>query len=203
MEKNNNTSALLNEALENIVFQFIKIGEAELKLADDFRDTLKRTREAIVQNFDIKDPEFITLKEQLEQYFKNRDFEKITSEDMNKDISVLNKIYDAAIELNRKNAELQRKYDGDIKFARIHKAVIRDRLLDADEVKIFTVLNNIKHQIDEKLLQQDLLQNKNFFGKEVKRDVALGFGDIPFDTIDLIKDNIVKEYVNERAGIQW
>lgn len=203
METDSHTSALLNEALENIIFNFIKVGEEELKMADDFRDILKRAREAVAHNFDQKDPEFITLREQLEQYFKNRDFEHITADEMNKDIITLTHIYDEATDLNRRNAEIQSKYDGDVKFARIHKSVVRDRLLDADEAKIFTILSGIKHQLDGRLLQQDLLQNKSFFGREVKRDVASGFGDIPLETIDLIKDNIVKEYVNERSGIQW
>lgn len=203
METDSHTSALLNEALENIIFNFIKVGEEELKMADDFRDILKRAREAVAHNFDQKDPEFITLREQLEQYFKNRDFEHITADEMNKDIITLTHIYDEATDLNRRNSEIQSKYDGDVKFARIHKSVVRDGLLDADEAQIFTILSGIKHQLDGRLLQQDLLQNKSFFGREVKRDVASGFGDIPLETIDLIKDNIVKEYVNERSGIQW
>lgn len=47
---------LLNIALEDVVFNFKKIGKSELVLADDLKDLLRKTREALAGNFDTKDP---------------------------------------------------------------------------------------------------------------------------------------------------
>src|SRR5690606_38751674 len=45
------TQNLLNAALEDILFQFVKIDEKELVLADEFRNNLGKTREALQRNF--------------------------------------------------------------------------------------------------------------------------------------------------------
>ena len=47
IEQGHDTSSLLNQALEDVVFRFEKIGEAELKLADELKDILRRTRETL------------------------------------------------------------------------------------------------------------------------------------------------------------
>src|SRR5690606_27966961 len=64
----NDTDAtnLLNTALEDIFFTFTKISEEEMILADELKNDLRRTREALLHNFDPKDPRFISLKEELE-----------------------------------------------------------------------------------------------------------------------------------------
>ena len=51
------TAHLLNEALEDVYFQFVKIGEAELKLADDLKYIMRKVREGLAGNFDQEDPE--------------------------------------------------------------------------------------------------------------------------------------------------
>lgn len=63
---------LLNAALEDIIFQFIKVGEEELKLADELKDQLRKTREALQSNFDQNDPVFVNLREELERLFKKK-----------------------------------------------------------------------------------------------------------------------------------
>lgn len=50
------TAHLLNEALEDVYFQFVKISEAELKLADDLKDIMRKVREGLAGNFDQDDP---------------------------------------------------------------------------------------------------------------------------------------------------
>lgn len=45
-------------------------------LADQLKDTLRRTREALANNFDQQDPQFITLKEELERLFKKKETQR-------------------------------------------------------------------------------------------------------------------------------
>ncbi len=63
-----NITGLLNMALDKIDFNFRKISESELVIADKFRENLERTRVELERNFDKKDPEFISLYEELKGY---------------------------------------------------------------------------------------------------------------------------------------
>ncbi|MEF1303567.1 hypothetical protein QTO17_16870, partial [Vibrio owensii] len=45
IESSTDTTNLLNAALEDVVFMFTKVGESELKLADELKNTLRKTRE--------------------------------------------------------------------------------------------------------------------------------------------------------------
>ena len=70
LENNVDSSNLLNVALEDVIFAFTKVNEEEMILADELKDTLQRTRESLGDNFDPQDPEFISLKEELERLFR-------------------------------------------------------------------------------------------------------------------------------------
>lgn len=48
LESGTDTVNLLNVALEDVIFSFVKVGEEELVLADKLKNTLHRTREALV-----------------------------------------------------------------------------------------------------------------------------------------------------------
>src|SRR4030095_16301695 len=56
LQHNVDTSNLLNVALENVVFMFRKTGEAEMVIADQLKDMLRKTRESLGHNFDPNDP---------------------------------------------------------------------------------------------------------------------------------------------------
>ena len=64
LENNVDSTNLLNIALEDVIFAFTKIGEGEMLLADELKDTLRKTREGLSSNFDPQDPKFISLKEE-------------------------------------------------------------------------------------------------------------------------------------------
>lgn len=72
LENNDATVNILNIALEDVLFSFIKVKEEEMVLADQLKNTLQKTREALGGNFDQKDPEFISLKEELERLFRKK-----------------------------------------------------------------------------------------------------------------------------------
>ncbi|MGT8871906.1 hypothetical protein ACVV4A_06365 [Escherichia coli] len=62
-----------------MIFEFHKVGEEELVLADELKETLRRTREALAANFDQQDPQFVSLKDELERLFKKRNSAKSPS----------------------------------------------------------------------------------------------------------------------------
>ena len=97
------TAHLLNEALEDVYFQFVKIGEAELKLADDLKDIMRKVREGLAGNFDQEDPEYISLREELERIFKKKNLAEVGQEEMQANIATLQTVYAKIKELNRQS----------------------------------------------------------------------------------------------------
>lgn len=155
---------LLNIALEEVIFRFIKVGEAEMVLADKLKNTLRQTREALAGNFDQQDPHFITLKEELERLFKKKNLSEVTQEDMQANIGALTAIYEQIKELNRQNALLRDKYTGDAKYARIHKRLQERKTLPESERRVHEALMCLKWAADAKFLQNtSLLQNESYF----------------------------------------
>ncbi len=73
---------LLNVALENVLFMFRKVSEEELIIADQLKDILRKTREALGGNFDQKDPEFISLYDELKRLFDKKNLDEISQEEM-------------------------------------------------------------------------------------------------------------------------
>ncbi|MGJ0353962.1 type I restriction endonuclease subunit R [Aliarcobacter cryaerophilus] len=210
LETGADTSNILNLALEDIVFMFKKIGEEELVLADKLKDTLRKTREALAGNFDKKDSVFISLKEELERLFKNKNLSEVTQDEMSSNIGTLNKIYEKIKELNRENELLKTKYNNDPKYARVHKRLMEKEEFNKNERKIFEALSGVKTDADEKVLSNtEMLNNDSYFEMENGKFVINRFKneqkfDLNFDSTKFINSLVVKEYINEFNGVyEW
>lgn len=194
---------LLNTALEDIIFQFIKIDESELVLADEFKDILRKARESLQHNFDQQDIHFVTLREELERLFKKKNLNEVTQHDMVENMHLLQKIYDKAKELNRKNALLKAKYENDEKYTRIHKRLTEKGTLNAKESQLHRALMQVKQQVDEKLINQDdLRKNEPYFKRYLLQLVVQEFKkneNIPLDyaTTETINNMIANEYLQQ------
>lgn len=202
------TSNLLNIALEDVIFLFKKVSEDELILADRLKETLRRTRETLLQNFDTKDPEFINLRDELERMFKKKNLDEITQDQMNENIVMLNQIYDKIKELNRKNALLSAKYDLDEKYTRVHKRIRQNGEIIARDTELHNALSDVKLIADEHILNnQSLLNNESYFNKYLLKLVYQEFKqkhqiDVNADTTRYINNLIANEYLNEYQGIR-
>ena len=207
LESGQDTSNLLNRALEDVIFKFIKIGEEELVLADELKNTLRKTREALASNFDQQDPKFVTLKEELERLFKKKNLSEVTQEDMVANIGALNKIHDRVKELNRQNNQLRQKYLGDTKYTRIHKRLEerqnQQRDINASERKIFEALIGVKQDADEQVLNNNqILDNEGYFERQMMPLVITHFMKeqqikLNADASRYINHLVVAEYLKE------
>ncbi|BAV11134.1 hypothetical protein MOSL_0561 [Moraxella osloensis] len=197
------TTNLLNQALEDIVFQFKKVSEAELKLADDLKDSLRKTREGLLSNFDKDDPEFIALREELERIFKKKNLGEVSQVEMRENMALLDSIYVKVKELNRKNELIRNKYEGDAKFARIHKRLMAKSEMSREQAKIHEALTGVKADADEKVLNlSQILENVSFFENQMMPSVIKRFKmeqKLPLDVqaIKSINQMILKEYLEE------
>ncbi|MDO8961877.1 MAG: DEAD/DEAH box helicase family protein [Methylophilus sp.] len=201
-----NTANLLNIALEDIIFKFIKIGEQELVLADQLKNTLRQTREALASNFDQQDPKFISLKEELERLFKKKNLSEVTQQEMTANIVVLEKIHTRIKELNRENNQLRQKYHGDVKYARIHKRLQEKGDMSQNERKIFEALSGVKHDTDKQVLvNHQLIENESYFTRMVMPSVIGRFvNEQAFNlnpsSSNYINQLVVTEYMKEFHG---
>lgn len=206
LESNADTTGLLNIALEEVLFKFVKVGEEELVLADQLKNTLRRTREDMSDNFDQQDPKFITLKEELERLFKKKRLSEVTQEEMTANIGALSAIHDKVKELNRQNNQLRAKYQGDAKYTRIHKRLMERGTLSETERRLFDALSGVKQQADDQVLQNtQLLANEAFFERMMMPLVIGEFQNrqkikLNPDASRTINQLVVAEYRNEFAS---
>ncbi|MFN2355234.1 MAG: type I restriction endonuclease subunit R [Desulfopila sp.] len=206
IESRADTTGLLNVALEEVLFLFTKVGEEELVLADELKNTLRRTREALADNFDQQDLRFITLKEELERLFKKKKLSEVSQEEMTANIGALDAIHEKVKELNRKNNQLRAKYQGDAKYTRIHKRLMERSTLSKTERRIFEALTGVKQQADDQVLQNtQLLTNEAFF-ERMMMPIVIGEFQIRQkiklnpDAAHSINGLVVDEYRNEFAS---
>lgn len=201
------TQALLNTALDQINFTFLKIGEEELTIADKWQETAEKTRKAFLQNLDPKDPEYISLYEELKRIMSKKNIEELTAEDMQKSIKELEELKKKMDQKNQKDQTLCNKYNGDPKFMRIHKRLKENPppIIPSDTL-LQQVLLNIKYETDNLLLS-----NSNVISNEAYFDSQLGSFVIPelqkqkvsftLPQAKMMINIIKKEYTGELVGM--
>lgn len=161
-------SAILNLALEEIEFQFRKVSESEMVIADAFREALIKTQREMAGTFDPKDPEYITLLEELQRILGKKNIEELTSEEMTSAMSDLDRIYRAAQQKNLADRMLMDKYEGDAKYMRTHKRLRETPPPIATDYVLNQILLALKHRVDSKVLaNHDLLNNETYFTRDL------------------------------------
>lgn len=157
-------SAILNLALDQIEFTFKKVSENELVIADKFRETLERTRRAVQGTLDPKDPEYITLLEELQRLLAKKNIEELTADEMTANMEELERIRKAAEQKNHADSMLAAKYEGDVKFMRTHKRLKENPPPIAGDVTINQILLSLKHSVDAQIIANShLLDNEPYF----------------------------------------
>jgi type I restriction enzyme R subunit len=206
LENNVDTSNLLNIALEDVLFAFVKVKEEEMVLADQLKNILQKTRESLGGNFDPKDPLFVSLKEELERLFKKKNLNEVTKEEMERNIKELEKIYKSSKELERTNQLLRAKYDNDAKYARLHKRLMEKDPLTDSESKLFEALQSLKKEVDAQVLQNSkMMENESYVERMMVKMVIEQLKNkhhLPLNAekAKVINGLMVKEYMNEFHG---
>jgi len=206
LKNNIDNTNILNIALEDVLFHFTKISEEELILADQLKDTLRKTRETMASNFDKKDPEFVSLYEELKRLFDKKNLDEVTQDDMRHNIGALNKIYEKIKELNRRNNLLKDKYNSDPKYARIHKRLVEKGNVSKKESEIFAALQSVKSNADLQVMQMNkLLEQEDYFSRQMIQLVIDQFKNknkinLTAESSKYINNLIVNEYIAEFYG---
>lgn len=197
---------ILNIALEDVLFTFRKVSQAEMVIADELRETLRRTQEGLRGTIDPYDPAFVTLKEELERLFKKKNLAEITQAEMIENIAALNGIHARARELERKNQLLRAKYANDEKYARLHKRLLEKGEPTANERKLFEALTAFKAEADARISQNArILTNEAFAKSEMTRLIIEQLKNkhhlpLTAESTQFINNLVMKEYLAEFRG---
>jgi len=196
-------SAILNLALDEIDFQFKKVSESELVIADKFRDRLERTRREMQHNLDPKDPEYVTLLEELQRLLSKKNIEELTADEMTANITELDRIRKVANQRNLADQMLAAKYENDPKFMRTHKRLKETPPPLASDPVLHKILLSLKHKIDGRvILNERLLNNEPFFMQNlyplIKNELVENSVQYTASQVIYIATTISNEYFSER-----
>lgn len=203
MQKSEDMTELLNTALDQVEFHFRKVSESEMVIADQFQDILEKTRRELERSLDPKDPEYVSLLDELKRIFKKKNIEELTADEMKEHIQDLERIRKAAAQQNLRDQMLCSKYGNDAKYMRTHKRLkASPPPIGADSV-IFDVLMGVKAAVDQKILKnQRMMDNHAFFSQEIMPSIIQSCrksGVKPtLDQVKFIDQCISTEYFAER-----
>ena len=207
IDSSEDMSQILNMALDQIDFQFRKIKEEELIIADAFRDTLEKTRREIVDRcLDPKDPEYISLLDELKRVFKKKNIEELTAEEMKQMMGDLNALKKKAEKRNLADRMLAVKYSGDVKYMRTHKRIMNSPPPITDAVTIHRILMTVKSKADDQIAHnENILDNEEYFIKSLQPIILRAcMGEkVKLDKPQLmfIDNCLSKEYILERDWV--
>ncbi len=209
-------TAAVNEAMMHIEFSFNCISKEELQIIDggsELETKYKRALRGLLDNFDKEDPEYITLEQAFREIFQKHGFQPNTVAEYNEELHALNDILQRIEALKRANEALIQHYDGDLKFAYVHKRIREENMsrqthhenpiisfYDAD---IVDSMMDVKRAVDEKVYNQSSILKKDaFFNQTVMKEVAQALHKIPEispkpQDFVFVQSRIAKQYLDE------
>lgn len=205
-------SGMINEALATIDFRFRKRGENELEIGSDIKEEMKQKRQALSGEMqaciDMDDEEYISLLQLIQEHFAKRKFEVSSMAEAKEDIGFMDMAMERIKEINRRNANLQKKYKGDVKYVRVHKRIRSHEqesgqtLLSPQEVEQCRALNHVKDAIDLLIMNREqLICNEADFNAQVIYAVATALRGVEVkaqpDDRRYISNLIAGEYLRE------
>ena len=210
------TKQLVNEAMQDIRFNFSKIGEEEMKMIAGGRELQDKWSVAIrkfTENTDPDDPEYITLRDAFMQRFKEHGFVVDSIAKFNQESKELDEIIERLVKLQESNNRLLKKYNGDTKFANVHKRIREENKRRFAEHKaaifsyyddnIVAILTDIKSEIDQKVYDRnDILKKDEYFEMMVMTEIAQALYNYPtiepqMDDFSFIQTRIARQYINQ------
>ena len=206
------TRILVNEAMQDITFNFSKIGEEELRMVSggvELNEKLQKVMRKLSDNIDPEDPEYITIREAVRARFREHGFTPNNMEEYNSYSRSMDEILQKLTELQKKNAALLRRYNGDAKFARVHKRIREENHRRRNEGKqvivseydesIVDALMLIKSDIDRKVYDRnDILKKDAYFEQTVMTEIKAGM-----DAIGIVNSREDRVFIQSRITKQY
>ena len=211
----NATKQLVNDAMQDISFNFSKISEEEMRLISggvELKEKWQRTIHAFTQNTDQDDPEFVTLREAFMQRFKEHGFVIDSIDEFKEHSKELEEVLKKLAELQKRNKALMRKYNDDAKFARVHKRVREENeqrkktgaapIVSEYDEDIMKVLSAIKADVDSKVYDRnDILKKDAYFERTIMQLITAGMNKLSLKSSRedraFIQSRIARQYLDQ------
>ena len=175
----------------------------------ELQDKWRKTIQAFTGNIDQDDPEFITLREAFMQRFKEHGFVINSVNEFKEHSKALDEVLKKLGELKKRNSVLVKKYNGDAKYARVHKRICEENkkrsaegkkpLVSDYEETIKDVLLDIKTDIDQKVFDRnDILKKDAYFEQTVMKEIK-----VAMDKVGISGDRDDRVYIQSRIARQY
>ena len=166
---------LLNLAMSETSFSFVKIAEEELRLAaNDLEDLKRRVAGGIIKQRDEKDPEWVFLYEEFQRIMKKHLIygqEGYTMENIKEIQKEYEDLFRSVEDHRTHMRRLTMNFGGDEMAARSYKHVTNSTMV-SEYPAVYHVIKDSKVVLDHKIGQnQGVLDNEDFFKKMI-REVA-------------------------------
>lgn len=212
LENSADMQGLVNIAIEDVIFNFEKIREEELRLAaEDCQALIKRTRTAFSNNWDPDDPEYLSLYDAFleimrKQSIESMDMLELKASEQGEINRSLEEILKKIEELNRRNRLIMDKFHGNQKAARVYK-----KLSTYDGGKIgtpearYAIILQATNSLDEQLLHNSgILSSEGYFRGQVQKCIMDAFDststDICLDALNYATEQLYDEYIKDYEG---
>lgn len=168
---------LLNLAMSETSFSFIKIAEEELRLAaNDLDDWSRRVARGIQGQRDEKDPEWVFLYEEFQRIMKKHLIhgqEGYTMENIKEIQKEYEELFKSVEDYHTHMRRLTMNFDGDEMAARSYKHVTNSTMV-SDFPAIYHVIKGSKVRLDRKIGQnQGVLDNEDFLKKMIREEARI------------------------------
>ena len=212
-ENDDSTRQLINEAMQDITFNFSKIGDEELKMGfmskEEFHEKWRRTIQSFTENIDQEDPEFISIREAFMKRFKEFGFAADTVHEFTEHSKALDEVLKKLAELQKRNKALMKKYNGDAKFVRVHKRIREENarrktlgktpVISEYDEGIMDFLKAVKTDVDQKVYDQNSILKKDaYFEQTVMSQIKHGM-----DLLDLHGSREDRVFIQTRISTQY
>ena len=166
---------LLNLAMSETSFSFVKIAEEELRLAaNDLEDLKRRVAGGIIKQRDEKDPEWVFLYEEFQRIMKKHLIhgqEGYTMKNIKEIQKEYEELFKSVEDYHTHMRRLTMNFDGDEMAARSYKHVTNSTMV-SEYPAVYHVIKDSKVTLDHKIGQnRGVLDNEDFFKKMI-REVA-------------------------------
>ena len=166
---------LLNLAMSETSFSFVKIAEEELRLAaNDLEDLKRRVAGGIIKERDEKDPEWVFLYEEFQRIMKKHLIhgqEGYTMKNIKEIQKEYEELFKSVEDYHTHMRRLTMNFGGDEMAARSYKHVTNSTMV-SEYPAVYHVIKDSKVTLDHKIGQnRGVLDNEDFFKKMI-REVA-------------------------------
>ena len=163
---------LLNLAMSETSFSFVKIAEEELRLAaNDLEDLKRRVASGIKKQRDEKDPEWVSLYEEFQRIMQKHFIygqEGYTMENIKETQKDYEELFKSVEDYYTRMRRLTMNFNGDEMAARSYKHVTNSTMV-SDFPAIYHVIKDSKVKLDHRIGQnQGVLDNEEYLKRMIR-----------------------------------